>query len=115
MIFPTPFKTQFQSALSQQLHIYRSITSTLSKTDNEDWACEAAEMATIYDNSYVTIAATASEDSSEACFRASDSPAHNFTTTLASRSKATFYSRKGLQHYHPLPFDTTNSSSSSSS
>jgi hypothetical protein len=37
--------------------------------DMDDWQNEAALMATIYRNSYLTIAATASKDSSGGCFR----------------------------------------------
>ena len=37
--------------------------------DPQDWERESAEMASIYKNSYLTIAATASKDSSEGCFR----------------------------------------------
>lgn len=51
--------------------------------DVQDWEREAASMASIYRNSYLTIAASASSDSASGCFRVRDA---NFYNTPAEMS-----------------------------
>ncbi|KAF2443207.1 HET-domain-containing protein [Karstenula rhodostoma CBS 690.94] len=66
--------------------------------DDDDWASEASKMAEVYSNSYLTIAASASRDDTEGCFRVSDCPAYGFQTTFGDESEVEFFVRKDIQH-----------------
>jgi hypothetical protein len=57
--------------ICQKLHInYLWIDSLCIIQDSDnDWQMQAASMADIYENSYITIAASGAKDSTEGCFR----------------------------------------------
>jgi hypothetical protein len=57
----------------------------------EDWAAEASKMASIYRNSYLTIAATWAPSSAHGCFNSHDAPKH-FSMGLH------YISPSGLKH-----------------
>ena len=68
--------------------------------DAADWRKEAADMASIYENAYLTIAATASSSTDGGCFYPSRSVyrAHAFNFALKSREEYQVYARRRLSH-----------------
>lgn len=68
--------------------------------DTDDWAKESSMMASIYNNSYLTLAATAAKDGSGGLFKPRDTDTHSFTVTNPSNPAeyATICSTKRRKH-----------------
>jgi hypothetical protein len=101
------FPATFQDAitLTRSLGIqYLWIDSLcIIQGDREDWEKEASRMASVYGNSYLTIAATMAPNATFGLFRTSlpDPPTFEFRETDVSGVSFTVYAREKIQHMTP--------------
>lgn len=72
--------------------------------DQQDWLKEAPQMHTIYENAYLTLAATASSDGTGGCYRSIPQEAHErrFVYGTQSQGTHTVYVREAIQHFEYL-------------
>jgi hypothetical protein len=94
----------FQDAITFVRHLghrYIWIDSLcIVQDDLADWEREAAQMASIYRNSYLTLAATASADGRGGCFFTQDEKHHAEELTVAVNGVSyTLYYRETLPHF----------------
>jgi hypothetical protein len=71
--------------------------------DEEDWAAESVKMATIYENSYLTIAATAATGGTSGCFTIRDSEAklrHSHQIRAPTETQQAIYVRRSPRSVH---------------
>jgi hypothetical protein len=74
----------------------------------DDWHCESANMATIYGNAFLTIAASAAADSTEGCFRTARLDSHNIKVNKADGEEVSLHVRKTLPHFDYVHFTRDN-------
>jgi hypothetical protein len=98
-VLPATFKDAVE--ICRRLHIaFLWIDSLCIIQDNEDdWRMQAASMADIYENSRITIAASAAKDSTEGCFRGID----EFHAGHALPAHPGVYVRRELDDIHQWP------------
>jgi Heterokaryon incompatibility protein (HET) len=94
----------FQDSINITYHLgirYLWIDSLcIIQDDPDDWAQESSKMASIYRNSYLTIAATAAKDGSEGLFkpREADTFCIEISEPQSSDQSATLRARRGRKH-----------------
>lgn len=99
----------FQDAINIALHFdvrYLWIDSLCIIQDDEtDWQLQAGEMASIYENSFVTIAATAAGDGNSGCFRKTSPEFIDVVTVSRTSTEGKTFTaccRREIQHSDPL-------------
>jgi hypothetical protein len=94
----------FQDAIAVTCHLgvrYIWIDSLcIIQDDLEDWARESSKMASIYQNSYLTLAATVANDGSEGLFKARDADICRLQLMCGEKPDqvATVLARRGRKH-----------------
>ncbi|ERF72151.1 hypothetical protein EPUS_02942 [Endocarpon pusillum Z07020] len=95
---PRTFQDAIKFSLSLGIENIWIDSLCIIQDDPSDWQAQAAQMASIYQNSYITLAATASSDSQSGCFWHSDASYEKaFQTEIGD-----FSVRKTLKHWERL-------------
>ncbi|KAH8813288.1 heterokaryon incompatibility protein-domain-containing protein [Xylogone sp. PMI_703] len=67
---PTTFRDAITFTLALEVHHLWIDSLCIIQKDTKDWEVESSKMANVYENAYLTLAATASNNGSEGCFSA---------------------------------------------